>query len=113
MADLNNDGRLDLAVCTQEPSTVVVLLSTIEQVVELSGAGGTYVQDFDEALGPEGRHSRYGAARRLVCHRRRSGTTGDQRFVSAPRRPPPIHSTSVLNTRRTGHWRWAMRATTV
>ncbi len=53
VADFDGDGRLDLAVCTQGPSTVQLLLSVTEPVVELIGAGGTYVQDFDAALGTE------------------------------------------------------------
>ena len=53
VADFDGDGRLDLAACTRSPSTVQLLLSTTEPVVELMGAGGTYVQDFDAALGTE------------------------------------------------------------
>ena len=54
VADFDGDGRLDLSVCTQEPSTVQLLLSTTEPVVELIGAGDTYAQDFDEVLGLAG-----------------------------------------------------------
>ena len=55
VADFDGDGRLDLAACTQgtDPSTVQLLLSTTEPVMELIGVGGTYVQDFDAALGTE------------------------------------------------------------